>query len=427
MNQRPLIFISAVSRELRDVRQSAANTLQFMGYEPVWQDIFGTEQGDLRAMLRRKIDQCSGVVQLIGRRYGAEPPTPDPKFGRVSYTQYEALYAQARGKKVWYLVMADDFPASAGDPEPPELGKLQQAYRDGLEGHSLYHLIDNPDALQNRILQLRDDLATLRRGFNRWAKAVILLLVLIAGVVMLVLLRETHVSQEVEKNTRAVAGAKREVSADARKELANMGIPWNLESFKSATRSGDLRSLELFLSGGFSANQLNEDGTMFVVTQAIYGNVPNFAQVLDLFKKNGLDFHAVETGNENQLFQLRQPNHTLEFEAYDAAAFKRSVAAVQTLYHAGAKPDSVIAEYKGHLLADKDAIVAAQKRSEEMRRQFGPLAGDDNLGALQMNMVGYAAKLDVILTALGIPVDTVIPRNPAPGQTGSSPAPAPTK
>jgi hypothetical protein len=217
------------------------------------------------------------------------------------------------------------------------------------------------------------------------------------------------------------------VSADARKELANMGIPWNLESFKSATRSGDLRSLELFLSGGFSANQLNEDGTMFVVTQAIYGNVPNFAQVLDLFKKNGLDFHAVETGNENQLFQLRQPNHTLEFEAYDAAAFKRSVAAVQTLYHAGAKPDSVIAEYKGHLLADKDAIVAAQKRSEEMRRQFGPLAGDDNLGALQMNMVGYAAKLDVILTALGIPVDTVIPRNPAPGQTGSSPAPAPTK
>src|SRR5207247_1177450 len=54
---RPTIFISAVSRELKSARQLVANTLQFLGYEPVWQDIFGTEQGDLRAMLRRQIDE----------------------------------------------------------------------------------------------------------------------------------------------------------------------------------------------------------------------------------------------------------------------------------------------------------------------------------------------------------------------------------
>jgi hypothetical protein len=96
----PLIFISAVSRELRSGRQLAANTLTFLGYQPIWQDIFGTETGDLRGMLRQQIDQCKGVLQIVGNNYGAEPPEPDPQFGRVSYTQYEALYARKQGKKV---------------------------------------------------------------------------------------------------------------------------------------------------------------------------------------------------------------------------------------------------------------------------------------------------------------------------------------
>ena len=52
MSPRPLIFISAVSKELKSARLLVSNTLQFLGYEPVWQDIFGTEQGDLREMLR---------------------------------------------------------------------------------------------------------------------------------------------------------------------------------------------------------------------------------------------------------------------------------------------------------------------------------------------------------------------------------------
>jgi Domain of unknown function (DUF4062) len=67
MSPRPTIFISAVSKELRSARQLVANTLTFLGYEPVWQDIFGTETGDLREMLRQQIDQCQGVVQLVGQ------------------------------------------------------------------------------------------------------------------------------------------------------------------------------------------------------------------------------------------------------------------------------------------------------------------------------------------------------------------------
>ena len=92
------IFISAVSKELKGARQLVANTLQFLGYEPMWQDIFGTEPGDLRAMLRRQIDGCKGVVQIVGQHYGAEPLVPDEQFGRVSYTQYEALYAGSGAK-----------------------------------------------------------------------------------------------------------------------------------------------------------------------------------------------------------------------------------------------------------------------------------------------------------------------------------------
>src|SRR6202043_3407635 len=76
MSPRPVIFISAVSSELRSARQLVANPLTFLGYEPEWQEIFGTEQGDLRGMLRRRVEASEGVVQLVGDCYGAEPPTP---------------------------------------------------------------------------------------------------------------------------------------------------------------------------------------------------------------------------------------------------------------------------------------------------------------------------------------------------------------
>jgi hypothetical protein len=45
VSPRPTVFISAVSKELKSSRQPVSNTLQFPGYEPVWQDIFGTERG----------------------------------------------------------------------------------------------------------------------------------------------------------------------------------------------------------------------------------------------------------------------------------------------------------------------------------------------------------------------------------------------
>lgn len=208
MSPRPLIFISAVSRELKSARQLVANTLTFLGYQPVWQDIFGTESGDLRSLLRQQIDQCKGVVQLVGQSYGAEPPTPDEEFGRVSYTQYEGLYARERGKKIWYLFIDETFPIDAHEPEPNELRELQAAYRRRLQADThLYHPLTSSEGLEAGVLKLRDDLTRLRRGVKQWAAGVAALLVLIMALVIWLVQaqrRQTGVIQKQGEQVTAI-------------------------------------------------------------------------------------------------------------------------------------------------------------------------------------------------------------------------------
>jgi len=197
---RPLIFISAVSRELRSARQLVANTLTFLGYQPVWQNIFGTETGDLRSVLRKKIDQCKGVVQLVGQSYGAEPPTADEEFGRVSYTQYERLYARQRGKKVWYLFIDETFPIDAHEPEPEELRELQASYRRRLQSDThLFHPLTSSEALEASVLKLRDDLTRLRRGVKQWAVGVAVLLIVILALVIWQLREQAEMKAEMAK------------------------------------------------------------------------------------------------------------------------------------------------------------------------------------------------------------------------------------
>jgi hypothetical protein len=52
MSLRPLVFISAVSKDLRSARQLVVHTLIFLGYQPTWPEIFATESGGLREVLR---------------------------------------------------------------------------------------------------------------------------------------------------------------------------------------------------------------------------------------------------------------------------------------------------------------------------------------------------------------------------------------
>src|SRR6516162_10363503 len=99
----PAVFISCVSLEFRQARGRIAGIITRLGYTPVVQEIFGTEPGDLRQVLREKIEACEGLIQIVGQGYGAEPPTVNPNYGRVSYTQFEFLYAQSQKKKTWLL------------------------------------------------------------------------------------------------------------------------------------------------------------------------------------------------------------------------------------------------------------------------------------------------------------------------------------
>lgn len=160
---RPVIFISAVSKELRSTRDLVAKTLLGMGYEPKWQDIAPTETGDLPAVLRKWVDESHAVLQIVGHRYGNAPKEPDETFGPVSYTQYEALYAHAKGKKVWYIILDPHHPTDPADPEPETLKLLQAAYRAQVKAHQgLYHHSYSLDKTEIIVLRLRDDLAELR-------------------------------------------------------------------------------------------------------------------------------------------------------------------------------------------------------------------------------------------------------------------------
>jgi len=198
MSPRPAIFISAVSSELRSARQLVANTLTFLGYDPEWQEVFGTQEGDLRAVLRRRIDSCKGVVQLVGQCYGAEPLVKDEEFGRVSYTQYEALYAKKRRKRVWYLFLDDGFPVDPHEPEDQSRQDLQTAYRTKLRTDiHLYHPLESKEGLETSVLKLRDDLTKLRRGAKRWAVLIAALLVLSVGLGFWNLQRQNEAQQQI--------------------------------------------------------------------------------------------------------------------------------------------------------------------------------------------------------------------------------------
>jgi tetratricopeptide (TPR) repeat protein len=184
MNQ-PRLFLSAVSHELKTARKAVADTVGRMGFEVVSQDNFSTGHGHLQQWLREQLDTCEGLIQIVGDGYGAEPPEADTDYGRVSYTQFELLYAwKTRQIKTWVILAGAgvtrdtpleglDLPGDAVDTVPPsyqsERRGLQQAYivRLKQENH-LYHPAANDTALENIVLKRRDELAALRAQWQAW-------------------------------------------------------------------------------------------------------------------------------------------------------------------------------------------------------------------------------------------------------------------
>jgi tetratricopeptide (TPR) repeat protein len=176
------------------MRSRVAAILTRLGYTPVFQEIFGTESGDLRQVICNKIDACEGLIQIVGQGYGAEPPTVDAEYGRVSYTQFEFLYARSQKKKTWLIFAGDacsrdtplerlDLPSDHAHPDPAgyqaERRALQVTYRNlrRKDGH-LYHPAANDIDLELKIERLRDELAELRVAFKLWQNRVLHALVI---------------------------------------------------------------------------------------------------------------------------------------------------------------------------------------------------------------------------------------------------------
>ena len=188
MSTRPVIFISAVSKELRSARDLVAKTLLALGYEPKWQDIAATDAGDLRGVLRKWVDDSDAVLQLVGHCYGFGPKDPDSEFGECSYTQYEALYAKQQGKPVYYIFTDEAHPTDGCGCEPTTLHDLQETYRQKVKATGeLYHSTSNFTQTELLVRRLKDDLAQLRKRSHQHALLVLSLLVLaVLGVLWLV-------------------------------------------------------------------------------------------------------------------------------------------------------------------------------------------------------------------------------------------------
>uniref|UniRef100_UPI0037C5C7AD tetratricopeptide repeat protein n=1 Tax=Prosthecobacter sp. TaxID=1965333 RepID=UPI0037C5C7AD len=188
MSTRPVIFISAVSRELHSARDHVAKTLISLGYEPKWQDIAPTETGDLRDVLRKWVDASNAVIQLVGHSYGFAPRDADPDLGHCSYTQYETLYARQQGKQVWYVILSPEHPTDSCSAEDSALRELQDAYRKKVTGTDhLYHRSNSLLQTENIVLKLKDDLAELRKYDKRHTVLVVCLLVtlVLGGLVLM--------------------------------------------------------------------------------------------------------------------------------------------------------------------------------------------------------------------------------------------------
>src|SRR5260370_42463047 len=98
MNQ-PSVFASCVSPEFRQTRSCVAAILTRLGYTPVIQEIFGTEPGDLRQVLRDKIDTYAGLIQIVGQATArSHPPWMLAMVASLTLSSSSSIPARSRNK-----------------------------------------------------------------------------------------------------------------------------------------------------------------------------------------------------------------------------------------------------------------------------------------------------------------------------------------
>jgi tetratricopeptide (TPR) repeat protein len=176
MSAPPKIFISAVSKELRSQRDLVAKTLRLLGCDPIIQNEFGTEPGNIREMLEEKLKPCCALIQLVGHARGFAVKGAQRISDVMSYTQYEADYAERENKTVWYILIAESWTPllldAEGKPVPAEgapESRAQQHYRYCVgESPNLYHTVADEKELEICILKMIHPLDKLRGQRTHW-------------------------------------------------------------------------------------------------------------------------------------------------------------------------------------------------------------------------------------------------------------------
>jgi hypothetical protein len=173
MSANPKIFISTVTKELKSARELVAKTLHFLGFDPVYQEEFGSPTDVLRSALDDKLKDCVAVIQLVGHRYGWDVKDAANPAESMSYTHYEAHYAHLHKLPIWYLIVGDGYAVDNPNDEDAEKKALQLAYRIKVQrtGH-LYHRVADIKDVELTVFRMLPYLDELRATQYRWIRHV---------------------------------------------------------------------------------------------------------------------------------------------------------------------------------------------------------------------------------------------------------------
>ena len=143
----------------------------------------------------------------------------------------------------------------------------------------------------------------------------------------------TELTKKIEDNTRRTAestekissqieNVKKEVSSDPRKEVANLGLSWDVDAFSKALMSGDLKLIELFLAGGMKPTDIrNGSSVMLYGMQPALNNNP--VDILTLFEKYGFDLntHLIDSGILSHWHKSLPPYYKAENKPKDYSSY----------------------------------------------------------------------------------------------------------
>jgi tetratricopeptide (TPR) repeat protein len=153
------VFLSSTAKDLGDHREAAYRAIEGLdGFHCVRMEDFGARAWEGDAFCRAEVAKCGLFVGVLGHRYGSIPPGCED-----SYTQRE--YNAAQGLPRLMFLARSGYAESDEEPEPEELQRLQQAFREQVNSGGLIRdTFTTPDDLAWRVARAIHNWSIQRRG-----------------------------------------------------------------------------------------------------------------------------------------------------------------------------------------------------------------------------------------------------------------------